>query len=196
MRRVPTTRGRGASNRVVEEIVADRKCDCLCGLRISAQGIMRHRESRLSLSWPSLGFSLELQAEVRKYLRQNRVKQLELEKLFAVVQDAEVGLTGKGSKKGFAGQDGIEEKPSAKKFGAAGANAVMLDSTNKATARVKKGSRQSDKRSDGHDRGFNSSRGSTNTSWKSGGTLRADFSRNDQGSWGRSQKFCIDRDRR
>ena len=133
------------------------------------------------------GLQLELQAKGRKYLRQNRVKQLELEKLFAVAQDAEVGLTGKGSKKGFTGQEGIAEKPNAKKFGTVGANAVMLGSTSETTAGAKKGSRQSDKRSDSYDRGFNSSRGSTNTSWKSGGMLRADFSRNDQGSWGRSR---------
>ena len=116
------------------------------------------------------GLQPELQAEVRKYLRQNRVKQLELEKLFAVAQDAEVGLTGKSGKKGFAGQDGTAEKPGTKKFGVAGANAVMLDSESKTTIGTKKGSRQSDKRPDGHNQGFNSSRGSTNISWKSGRT--------------------------
>ena len=67
------------------------------------------------------------------------MKQLELEKLFAVAQDAEVGLTGKGSKKGFTGQEGIAEKPNAKKFGTVGANAVMLGSTSKTTAGAKKG---------------------------------------------------------
>ena len=40
------------------------------------------------------GLQPELQAEVRKYLRQNHLRQLELERLFAVAQDAEVGLTG------------------------------------------------------------------------------------------------------
>ena len=40
------------------------------------------------------GLQPELQAEVRKHLRQNRVHQLELEKLFAIAQDAEVRLAG------------------------------------------------------------------------------------------------------
>ena len=40
------------------------------------------------------GFQPELQAEVRKYLRQNRLRQLELEKLFAIAQDVVVGLAG------------------------------------------------------------------------------------------------------
>ena len=63
----------------------------------------------------------------------------------------------------------------------------MLDSASETTAGTKKGSRQSDKRPDGHNWGFNSSRGSMNTSWKSGGTSRGDYSRNDQGGWGRSR---------
>ena len=41
------------------------------------------------------GLQLELQAEVRKHLRQNKLHQLELEKLFAIAQDAEVGLAGR-----------------------------------------------------------------------------------------------------
>ena len=49
------------------------------------------------------GLQPELQAEVRKYLRQNRLKQLELEKLFAVAQDAEVGLTGRVGRRGNMG---------------------------------------------------------------------------------------------
>ena len=133
------------------------------------------------------GLQPELQAEVRKYLRQNRLRQLELEKLFAVAQDAEVGLTGRGGRKGFSGQEVTTEKTGAKKFGAAGANTVMLDAANEATAGAKKGSRQPEKRSDGNDRGVYSNRGSTNSSWKSGGTSRMDYSRNDQSSWGRSR---------
>ena len=39
----------------------------------------------------------ELQAEIHKYLRQNYVRQLLLEQLFAIVQDAEVGLAGQRS---------------------------------------------------------------------------------------------------
>ena len=60
------------------------------------------------------------------------MRQLELEKLFAVAQDAEVGLTGRGGRKGFSGQEVITEKTGAKKFGAAGANTVMLDAANEA----------------------------------------------------------------
>ena len=46
------------------------------------------------------GLQPELQAEVRKYLRQNHVRQLLLEQLFAIAQDAEVGLAGQGSRRG------------------------------------------------------------------------------------------------
>ena len=107
---------------------------------------------------------------MRKYLRQNRLKQLELERLFAVVQDAEVGLTGRSGRKGPVGQEGAPEKSGAKKYGSAGANAVMLDTTSETNTGAKKGGKTIDKRPDGNDQGFGSSRGSTNTSWKSGGT--------------------------
>ena len=46
------------------------------------------------------GLRPELQAEVRKHLRLYRVSVLELEQLFAVALDAEVGLVGRGTAKG------------------------------------------------------------------------------------------------
>ena len=45
------------------------------------------------------GLRPELQAEVRKHLRLHRVSVLELEQLFAVALDAEVGLVGRGLRK-------------------------------------------------------------------------------------------------
>ena len=45
------------------------------------------------------GLQPELQAEVRRHLRQNKVSSLDLEKLFAVALDAEVGLVRRGNKK-------------------------------------------------------------------------------------------------
>ena len=45
------------------------------------------------------GLQPELQAEVRRHLRQNKVSTLDLEKLFAVALDAEVGLVRRGGKK-------------------------------------------------------------------------------------------------
>ena len=56
------------------------------------------------------GLQPELQAEVRKYLRQNRLRQLELERLFAVAQDAEVGLIGRSGRRGHVSQEGLPEK--------------------------------------------------------------------------------------
>ena len=50
-------------------------------------------------SWLSLACNQELQAEVRKHLRLHRVSVLELEQLFAVALDAEVGLVGQGSRR-------------------------------------------------------------------------------------------------
>ena len=46
------------------------------------------------------GLQPELQAEVRKHLCQNKLHQLELEKLFAIAQDAEVGLAGRFGRRG------------------------------------------------------------------------------------------------
>ena len=45
------------------------------------------------------GLQPELQAEVRRYLRQNKVNTLDLEKLFAIALDAEAGLVRRGTKK-------------------------------------------------------------------------------------------------
>ena len=45
------------------------------------------------------GLRPELQAEVQKHLRLHHVSILELEQLFAVVLDAEVGLVGRGLRK-------------------------------------------------------------------------------------------------
>ena len=45
------------------------------------------------------GLQPELQAEVRRHLRQNKVSTLDLEKLFVVALDAEVGLVRMGGKK-------------------------------------------------------------------------------------------------
>ena len=45
------------------------------------------------------GLQPELQAEVRKHLRLHRVSMLELEQLFTVALDAEVGLVGQGLRK-------------------------------------------------------------------------------------------------
>ena len=53
------------------------------------------------------GLQPELQAEVRKHLRQNWVYQLELEKLFAIAQDAEVGLARRSGRRGGPG-DGLD----------------------------------------------------------------------------------------
>ena len=51
------------------------------------------------------GLQPELQAEVRKHLRQNKLHQLDLEQLFAIAQDAEVGLAGRAGRKGaFTGE--------------------------------------------------------------------------------------------
>ena len=63
------------------------------------------------------GLQPELQAEVRKYLRQNRLRQLELERLFAVAQDAEVGLTGRSGRRGNVSQEGLPEKQGPRKPG-------------------------------------------------------------------------------
>lgn len=47
------------------------------------------------------GLQPELQAEIRKYLRQNSLRQLGLEQLFAIAQDAEVGLAGRTGRRGI-----------------------------------------------------------------------------------------------
>ena len=55
------------------------------------------------------GLRLELQAEVRKHLRLYWVSVLELEQLFAVALDAEVGLVGRGLRKeGQANNEGTK----------------------------------------------------------------------------------------
>ena len=56
-----------------------------------------------------------------------------------MAQDAEVGLTGRGGRKGFSGQEVTTEKTGAKKFGAAGANAVMLDASKRSHRKSKEG---------------------------------------------------------
>ena len=84
------------------------------------------------------GLQPELQAEVREYLRQNRVRQLELEKLFAVAQDAEVGLTGRAGRRGHLSQDRMTEKTGHKKQGGVMANSVLLDPGNAERPRGKK----------------------------------------------------------
>ena len=139
------------------------------------------------------GLQPELQAEVRKYLRQNRLRQLELEKLFAVAQDAEVGISGRFRRRGHVGQDGSAfGKPGAKKEGSASANTVMLDVGNGDASR--KGGRSTEKRVDGAGGGHTGSKCSTTSSWGSGGTRRTDRSKNDSWQskndswgWGRSR---------
>ena len=134
------------------------------------------------------GLQPELQAEVRKYLRQNRVKQLELEKLFAVAQDAEVGLTGRGGRKGNTGQEGAQDRLGANKAGVAGINSVLLDTRNADTTNAKDGNRDPEKRNNNNDRNSARSRGSTTSSWGSGGTQRTDHRRDEQKNWGRSKE--------
>ena len=133
------------------------------------------------------GLQPELQAEVRKYLRQNRVRQLELEKLFAVAQDAEVGLTGRAGRRGHLSQEGMTEKTGHKKQGGVMANSVLLDPGNAERPEAKGGNRASDKRSEEHKRGGASSQGSTASSWGSGGTQRTGNARVDTKSWGRAR---------
>ena len=124
------------------------------------------------------GLQPELQAEVRKYLRQNRLRQLELEKLFAVAQDAEVGISGHFRRRGNAGQDrGAVGKLGAKKEGSALANTVMLDVGNGDAP--KRGERNTKKRADRTGGGYTSSKCSTTNSWGSGGMQRIDHSKND-----------------
>ena len=91
------------------------------------------------------GLQPELQAEVRKYLRQNRLRQLELERLFAVAQDVEVGLTGRSGRRGNVSQEGLLEKQGPRKPGGVSVNAVMLDATNESSGGTKKGCKQADR---------------------------------------------------
>ena len=139
------------------------------------------------------GLQPELQAEVRKYLRQNRLKQLELEKLFAVAQDAEVGLTGRVGRRGNMGQDSIPDKVGMKKQGFAAANSVLLDSGGNETVSTKSGSQASERHRDNNDRGFASSQGSTTSSWGSGNAQRTEWAREDRKSWGRSKEVADQR---
>ena len=94
------------------------------------------------------GLQPELQAEVRKYLRQNQLRQLELERLFAVAQDAEVGLTGRSGRRGQVSQEGLPERQGSRKPGGVSVNAVMLDATNESSGGTKRGCKQTDRRSD------------------------------------------------
>ena len=121
---------------------------------------------------------------MRKYLRQNRLRQLELEKLFAIAQDAEVGLAGRGGKCSQLSQDAIQEKPGVRKGVAAIANSVMLDGKDDESWGARKGGRSTDKRGDRVDA---SSRSSTTGSWGSGGTRRTQNSQNESNGWGRTR---------
>ena len=133
------------------------------------------------------GLQPELQAEVRKYLRQNRLRQLELERLFAVAQDAEVGLTGRSGRRGNVSQEGLPEKQGPRKPGGVSVNAVMLDATNENSGGTKKGCKQADRCSDVSEKSSANTRGSTNSSWKSSGSQRTENWRNDNGNWGQSR---------
>ena len=139
------------------------------------------------------GLQPELQAEVRKYLRQNRLKQLELEKLFAVAQDAKVGLTGRVGRRGNMGQDGVPDKPGMKKQGFAVVNSMLLDSGGNEAASTKSGSQASKRHRDNSDRSLASSRNSTTSSWGSGNTQRAERARDGRKSWGRSKEVADQR---
>ena len=93
------------------------------------------------------------------------MRQLELEKLFAVAQDAEVGLTGRTGRRGHLGQEGMPEKMSNKKQGGVMVNSVLLDPGNAERPKAKRGSKAFNKRSKEYEKGGVSSQGSTTSSW-------------------------------
>ena len=86
------------------------------------------------------------------------IRNIELEKLFAIAQDAEVGLAGQGGKRSQMNQDLIQEKPGVRKGIAAIANSIMLDKKDDESWEARQGGHSTDKRGERVDA---SSRGST-----------------------------------
>ena len=134
------------------------------------------------------GLQPELQAEVRKYLRQNRLRQLELEKLFAVAQDAEVGLTEKGWKKRVQWTGSYNRKDRCQEVRG-------CRSQHCHAGRSKRSHRRSE---EGEPTALRSAptamivgsiaiEGQRTVCGRAVGLLGMDYSRNDQSSWGRSR---------
>ena len=121
------------------------------------------------------GLQPELQAEVRKHLRQNKVSTLELEKLFAVALDAEVGLVRRGNRK-----EGYEKEGKGrteKIHGAnveSGRNSISTNENVHLGGNKRDGRKSSydDNRNEGRKKHFEENRGSgwhSNWGWKKEG---------------------------
>ena len=114
------------------------------------------------------GLQPELQAEVRKHLRQNNLHQLELEKLFAIAQDAEVGLAGRFGRRGAFGGEGSGQPRSGaqgRKEANASAHNVLWEEGGRRSGQGRSTMTSSDKASEEGDWGRSGNRVSSRNSW-------------------------------
>ena len=136
------------------------------------------------------GLQPELQAEIRKHLRLHRVSTLELEQLFAVALDAEVGLVGRGGRRegphaSMAGRNG-----KGKTEGAHGAEANTQNQGGRESARqgwnASRGDQQANSNAQGN--GWNN--------YNRGGYYSRKYSNNAGGRSGNNDNQNNDRDDR